>query len=692
MLQFNLNFLQMQWEFVQRLTGLVEANLSNENFGPDELAKEAGMSHSNLNRKLKSITNQNASQFIRETRLKKAKELLENDELTAAEISYRVGFGSPTYFNKCYREYFGVAPGEMRNHLQVKEHAELTQENDTIKSIRVKVLNTILVLLLVFVPAVYFFIKNRANENVEDKSIAVLPFKNMSNDTLNQYLADGMMDAILLNLSKIKDLRVISRTSVEQYRKSNKTAGVIGKKLDVAYLLEGSFQKADNQIRLIVQLIRTKDENHVWSDNYDRSWEDIFVVQSEVAEKIAGELKAVIKPEEKQLIRKVPTINLTAYDYYQRGKDLLENNPKKSDINEAQKFFKQSLDLDSTFALAYCGLATIYWIQNYSKTFFESFFLDSVLILTNKAIEYDDKCSEAYELRGRRYITLAKPDMALKELNKALELNPNNSMVYRMSGDIYRETKEDYIEAIHNFIESASRDRGKRLPAIFNDLGYTLWSAGFDELAKHYYQEKLKLDGDSIYYLSIFYLIEGNREKAVTQHRRAFAKDSNFLSLEYLHDCFATGCYEEAYRYTEKLVARIKRDNIVPTVFAHRIGYAYWKVGKKEEAEYYFNLQEKIGLESISKGRYQGSRMTVYYDLAAVYAFRGDKEKAFLYLEELYKKKVFGKWWTYFIREDPLFDNIRNEPRFQAIVKHIDIGFKAEHERVGKWLAEQGML
>ena len=121
----------MQWEFVQKLTGLVEANLSNESFGPDELAKEAGMNHSNLNRKLKSITNQNASQFIREIRLKKAKELLENEELTAAEISYRVGFGSPTYFNKCYHEYFGVAPGEMRNH---NSHTNINHDNHNQKT------------------------------------------------------------------------------------------------------------------------------------------------------------------------------------------------------------------------------------------------------------------------------------------------------------------------------------------------------------------------------------------------------------------------------------------------------------------------------------------------------------------------------------------------------------------------------
>jgi len=111
----------MPREFIQKLTNLVEANLANEKFGPEELATEAGMSHSNLNRKLKTILNQNVSHFIREIRLKKGKELLLNEDMTIAEIAYRVGFGSPTYFNKCFHEYFGVAPGELKNHDQEEE-------------------------------------------------------------------------------------------------------------------------------------------------------------------------------------------------------------------------------------------------------------------------------------------------------------------------------------------------------------------------------------------------------------------------------------------------------------------------------------------------------------------------------------------------------------------------------------------
>jgi TolB-like protein len=135
-----------------------------------------------------------------------------------------------------------------------------------------------------------------------EKSIAVLPFKLLSEEPDKQYLADGMMDAITLHLSKIEDLRVMSRTSVEQYRGTTKTTRTIGKELDVAYLLEGSFQKYGDNAKLIVQLIKAGEESHVWGNEYNSKWSDVFSLQSQVAQKIANELNAAISPEEKQLI------------------------------------------------------------------------------------------------------------------------------------------------------------------------------------------------------------------------------------------------------------------------------------------------------------------------------------------------------------------------------------------------------
>ena len=234
----------------------------------------------------------------------------------------------------------------------------------------------LVVLLFVLIPVSVYIASNitLSKETIEDKSIAVLPFKYLSDDLDKQYLADGLMDAVLTNLSKIKDLRVVSRTSVEQYRESDKTSKVIGQEQNVSYVLEGSFQKENNVVRLILQLIKTRDENHVWSNIYDRQWKDIFIVQSEVAETVATQLEAIITPQEQQLIRKTPTINLTAYDFYQRGIDVLEKyefqNKKDSiDLKKAQQHFQKALELDSAYALAYTGLAAVSYWKYYWRTF-----------------------------------------------------------------------------------------------------------------------------------------------------------------------------------------------------------------------------------------------------------------------------------------------------------------------------------
>ena len=178
--------------------------------------------------------------------------------------------------------------------------------------------------------------KNRSEvKEILDKSIAVLPFEYMSDEPDKQYLADGTMDAILLHLSKIEDIRVMARTSVEQYRGTTKTTTEICKELNVGFLLEGSFQKAGDQVRLIVQLIKEGTGEHIWANNYDREWKDIFTVQSEVAQLVAKELQVVITPEEKQLIEKIPTTSLIAYDYYQRGKEEFYKYIISSDKREA---------------------------------------------------------------------------------------------------------------------------------------------------------------------------------------------------------------------------------------------------------------------------------------------------------------------------------------------------------------------
>ncbi len=294
----------MPREFIQKLTNLVLANRANETFGPDDLAREAGMSHTHLNRKLKSFTNQNASQFIREIRLRKAKELLANKDLTIAEISYRVGFSSPAYFNRCFHEYFGHAPGELRNH----EPDSVPEEPLPKKLQHSKALIGSIIGLVVLVTFSFFLI--RKIQYSKEKTIAVIPFINDSPDSTNVYFINGLIETITDKLSQISDLKVTSRTSAERYRNNNtKSIPQISRELKVRYILEGSSQKIGDSVLVSVQLIDASIDKHILSQQFIVKYENVLNLYNEIAFNVASKIKALVTPKEKQLIRETPTIN-----------------------------------------------------------------------------------------------------------------------------------------------------------------------------------------------------------------------------------------------------------------------------------------------------------------------------------------------------------------------------------------------
>jgi TolB-like protein/AraC-like DNA-binding protein/Tfp pilus assembly protein PilF len=683
----------MHREFIQKLTNLVEANLANEKFGPDDLAREAGVSHTNLNRKLKSISNQNASHFIREIRLKKARDLLENKDLTVAEISYRVGFGSPTYFSKCFHEYFGVAPSEMRNHEPENEPEEQPVETIPKKHHRSKILIGLIVGLIVLIPIVFFVYQK--TQNSKEKSIAVLPFINDSHDSTNVSFINGVTETITDKLTQIKDLKVTSRTSTERYR-NNKTKSTpqIARELGVRYILEGSVQKIGDTVLVSVQLIEASTDKHILSFQFPGKYDDILTLYNEIALEVATKTKALITPEEKQLIQKTPTTNPVAYNFYQRGKDQFDNYNNPIAMENARRLFQKALALDSTFALAYSGLAGVYLYRNYWKTFLSENFLDSVLILTNKALFYDDKCAEAYYFRGRRYYEIGKLQECLKEIDKALKLNPDYWKIYNHRSFILRQGSNDFVPAISDMNEAKLRCSVVMLPNLMLDLGMAYIFIGFPEQGKQYFQQALELSGDSTEYLYWFILTEycqGNFENAYQLAKSNYKKDERLIPDMPLY-CILAGHNKEACYYSEKLAEQLKKSGEVDLRASLAIGYSYWQAGKTKEAEYYFNRQIEIDLESIRLGRLNTINRRAHFDLALVYAFKGDKEKAYRYLDEVNKNQAFPLWWVIQFKYNPLLCHIRQEPRFQKILKDVEAKYQAEHERVGKWMVSQGLM
>lgn len=214
-----------------------------------------------------------------------------------------------------------------------------------------------------------FFLLPRASAHKIDKSIAVLPFDNFSDDKENAYFADGIQDDILTNLSKIGDLKVISRTSVMPYRGKEKNVKEIGKALGVSAILEGSVRKAGNRVRVTVQLINAENDDHLWAQEYDRDLTDVFAIQTDLAKKIADELHAKLSPSEKEQMSRKPTENGEAYLAFVQAHNLhheLEDLPK---LKQAEPLYERALELDPNFALAAASYSRLVsWLYHTSES------------------------------------------------------------------------------------------------------------------------------------------------------------------------------------------------------------------------------------------------------------------------------------------------------------------------------------
>ena len=319
-------------ELLERLTKITLENLENENFGGVQLAVHAGMSVSTLNRRLHKISSKTPNQFIREVRLKRAMELLMGQSDTAAEVAWKVGFGSPAYFSKCFHDFYGFPPGEARRRM---EEGSLTGPDKTRLLVNASknvsfvfarhrkfylISFTVVGLILLIIGMVVFFLPEKKGETGNQPfaikpSIAVLPFKNLSSEDGSQFLVDGIMEEILNQLFHIGDITVVSRTTSESYRDSNLPTIEIARLMGVDYLLEGSVRRQGNYVRISVQLIDGKTDWHLWSENYDRKLTDVFYIQGEIAKNISGKLEVIIFPQDSTLINKMSSRDIDLHNY-----------------------------------------------------------------------------------------------------------------------------------------------------------------------------------------------------------------------------------------------------------------------------------------------------------------------------------------------------------------------------------------
>ena len=304
----------MNQKFIDQVRTIVVKNISDENFGVPELSSLLGLSPSQTLRKIKANSGKSANQYIREIRLEKAAKLLKQTDQSIAEISYLVGFSSASYFNKSFRKYYNVTPGDYKtNSINLNKTKNNKKKKDSSK---IKVFITVflaLLLVIIYLETSPFISKSTPLNN----SIAVLPFKDFSPKN-NQWLSDGVSDNILHSLAQMEQMKVISFTSSSTYRNTDKKIPEIDKELGVSYILEGSVRLVKDKVKIITQLINANDE-HIWSKEYEENAEDIIKVQNNVAEEIIKQLEITLSPNEERKLDKYPTQNMEAYNLYLRG-------------------------------------------------------------------------------------------------------------------------------------------------------------------------------------------------------------------------------------------------------------------------------------------------------------------------------------------------------------------------------------
>ena len=460
-------------------------------------------------------------------------------------------------------------------------------------------------------------------EPLPTKSIAVLPFDNLSRDPDNAFFAEGVQDEILTRLAKVADLKVISRTSTQHFKSAPENLPEIAKKLGVMHILEGSVQKANDQVRVNVQLINALTDAHLWADTFDRKLTDIFAVESEIAKTIADTLQAKLSGAEKHAMSKQPTASPEAHELYLRGR-FFWNKRTAADLRRSIDYFNEAITKDPNYAPAYAGEAQAWSILSAYNAASPADSYPQAEAFARKALAIDDTSAEALvglaSFKARYQFDVAG---ALKDYERAIQLNPNDATAHHwIAGDCFAATGQHAREV-------AEMKRALELDPL-----------------------SLIINSN----LGVAYTRAGRLEEAVAQFRKAIEMDGSFYPAhrEYGLALELQGKIPEAISQYERAAALT--DDPIPL---GALGRIYGIAGRRDEAQKIFEQLRQLRMQ----------RYTAAYSLALVALGLGDKTEALHWLEEGYRERDGDSIGV--IRVDPLLIPLHGDPRFEALAEKI---------------------
>jgi TolB-like protein/Flp pilus assembly protein TadD len=553
-----------------------------------------------------------------------------------------------------------------------------------------------------------FFLLPRVSAHKCDKSIAVLPFENLSDEKENAYFADGIQDDVLTNLSKIGDLKVISRTSVMPYRGKTSTVREIGKALGVGAILEGSVRRIGNRVRVNVQLINAENDEHMWAEDYDRDLTDVFAIQTDLAQQIVRELQAKLSPMEKAQIERRPTQNGEAYLAFVQAHDLSTRPDKfRGDIENAEQLFEKATKLDPNFAEAFAGLASVEdWIYHtFDPTPARK---EKARVAAEEAIRLQPDLPEAHLALGFYYYYCDRDyQNALKEFAIAKLSLPNSAEVYMAIGAIERRQgkwaqstanlekaaslspKDSFIlvNLADNYLanknfETADKIFDRAIEAAPNALNARAekamlavdWKGDLSMMEKMLAQLPPGVDPEGYVTFGRVQLLMLQRKfpealavlKQLPRDVPHEDKPRKFLEgaiHTFLNDKEkARSAFEQARPIVERSVREAPNDAMRHA----QLGQILAGLGEKEAA--IVEGKRAVDLVPESQDALEGPKATL--ELAKIYTWTSEPDQALQLLE--HSLTTPAGITVRLLQLDPVWDPLRNDPRFQALIDRHD--------------------
>jgi len=517
-----------------------------------------------------------------------------------------------------------------------------------------------------------------APEPRADPSIAVLAFEDMSPEKDQQYLSDGLAEELLNALAQIPELKVISRSSAFSYKGKDVKLGQIAAELDVAHILEGSVRKSGNRVRITAQLIDARSDSHLWSETYDRTLDDIFAVQEDVARRVVSSLRATLSPRADERISRQPTEDLAAYDLYLHGRESLHQDDAESN-RAATRLFEEAIELDPDYALAWAGLADSTAQRDGRFGFPQGSTAGTAIEYAREALAIDPDLAEAHRALGYAYLRQGETDDGLEAYLTAVELNPNYYDVWVGLSWIY-ETTGRYDDGVLAGVRAHRLAPNELSPLYYLAHNYKYLS--LDDKVMEVTGKMLRLDplndGGRLFepQLAVYH---GDIETAVRLAEQIVhdTPDHAYAMVGAASMVYMARDFERAVEWAREAL-RLEPGNSLGYWHHNEvlIGLSLLKSGQREEADDMLLPVIETYVTRVEEGQRDWG---LEWDLASIHAARGDRQEAMDWFERAYDGGFrFMRW----VPVDPAFDEFRDNPRYLNVMAKMEADIERMRARL----------